>query len=91
MFFHVDSGKLSSVLQHLRDGRTIDGEDLGKPLDLRSGRGSSRCGAKNCPSRVYSMEDHEDDGRRLFPDHADFRSGAVRKIHASGQRLWACR
>ena len=30
MFFHVDAGKLQSVLEHLRDGRTVGG-DLAAP------------------------------------------------------------
>ncbi|MCA1785707.1 MAG: methylenetetrahydrofolate reductase, partial [Desulfobacteraceae bacterium] len=29
MFFHVDSGKLGSVLDHLRKGMTIEGNELG--------------------------------------------------------------
>jgi 5,10-methylenetetrahydrofolate reductase len=28
MFFHVDTGKLHSVLEHLREGQTIDGKEL---------------------------------------------------------------
>ena len=28
MFFHVDTGKLNSVLEHLSEGRTIDGKEL---------------------------------------------------------------
>ena len=28
MFFHVDTGKLESVLEHLREGHTIDGNEL---------------------------------------------------------------
>jgi methylenetetrahydrofolate reductase (NADPH) len=28
MFFHVDTGKLESVLEHLREGHTIDGKEL---------------------------------------------------------------
>ena len=28
MFFHVDAGKLSSVLDHLREGYTVDGKEL---------------------------------------------------------------
>ena len=30
MFFHVDSGKLASVLQHIREGRAVDGERPGR-------------------------------------------------------------
>jgi len=28
MFFHVDTGKLNSVLEHLKEGQTIEGQDL---------------------------------------------------------------
>ena len=28
MFFHVDTGKLNSVLEHLKEGHTIDGKEL---------------------------------------------------------------
>lgn len=39
LFFHVDSGKLGSVLDHTRDGRTVDGGDLEAPLDFTLGSG----------------------------------------------------
>jgi hypothetical protein len=46
MFFHVDAGKLESVLEHLRDGRTIDGENLPEPLISRWARGRVAVGQK---------------------------------------------
>jgi methylenetetrahydrofolate reductase (NADPH) len=38
MFFHVDTGKLNSVLEHLKEGRTIEGKDL--PFKARFTLGS---------------------------------------------------
>jgi hypothetical protein len=28
MFFHVDAGKLQSVLEHMREGQTVEGDSL---------------------------------------------------------------
>lgn len=39
LFFHVDSGKLGSVLDHTRDGRAVEGGDLDAPLDFTLGSG----------------------------------------------------
>ena len=49
MFFHVDAGKLNSVLQHLRDGRTIEGDSLSTPLDFTLGSGVESLGGKKVP------------------------------------------
>jgi methylenetetrahydrofolate reductase (NADPH) len=51
MFFHVDSGKLASVLQHLRDGRTVDGRDLPTPVDFTMGSGVESPWGKNVPKQ----------------------------------------
>jgi len=51
MFFHVDSGKLASVLQHLRDGRTVDGKDLPSPVDFIMGSGVESPWGKNVPKQ----------------------------------------
>ena len=51
MFFHVDSGKLASVLQHLRDGRTVDGKDLPSPVDFTMGSGVESLWGKNVPKQ----------------------------------------
>lgn len=57
MFFHVDAGKLSSVLQHLRDGRSIDGADLGEAFDFTLGSGIESPWGKQLPKKgLYSME-----------------------------------
>jgi len=67
MFFHVDSGKLSSVLQHLRDGRTIDGADLGKPLEFTIGSGIESLWGKKLPKQgLYSMESMKMMGTGFF-------------------------
>ncbi len=49
MFFHVDSGKLASVLKHIRDGRSVDGEALPHPVDFTLGSGVESLWGKNVP------------------------------------------
>jgi methylenetetrahydrofolate reductase (NADPH) len=49
MFFHVDAGKLESVLQHMREGRTVDGGELGKETDFVVGSGVESGWGKNVP------------------------------------------
>ncbi len=49
MFFHVDAGKLESVLQHMREGRTVDGGELGKEADFVVGSGVESAWGKNVP------------------------------------------
>ncbi|HDZ23271.1 MAG: methylenetetrahydrofolate reductase [Thermoplasmata archaeon] len=49
MFFHVDAGKLESVLQHMREGRTVDGGELGKGADFVVGSGVESGWGKNIP------------------------------------------
>jgi methylenetetrahydrofolate reductase (NADPH) len=49
MFFHVDAGKLSSVLDHLKDGHTIEGEPLASKTDFLLGSGVESCWGKNVP------------------------------------------
>ena len=57
MFFHVDAGKLESVLQHIRDGRTIDGEDLPEPFDFTIGSGIESPWGKKVPKQgLMGME-----------------------------------
>ncbi len=57
MFFHVDSGKLSSVLQHIREGRTIEGEDLPEPFDFTLGSGVESLWGKSVPKQgMQGME-----------------------------------
>jgi 5,10-methylenetetrahydrofolate reductase len=49
MFFHVDSGKLSSVLDHLREGHTVDGKDLPHKAEFTFGSGIESKWGKNVP------------------------------------------
>jgi methylenetetrahydrofolate reductase (NADPH) len=58
MFFHVDSGKLGSVLDHLRKGQTIEGNDLGRKLEFTLGSGVETPWGRQMPKR--GMEEMED-------------------------------
>jgi methylenetetrahydrofolate reductase (NADPH) len=58
MFFHVDSGKLGSVLDHLRQGVSIEGNELGKKLEFTLGSGVETPWGKQMPKR--GMEEMED-------------------------------
>lgn len=58
MFFHVDSGKLASVLDHLKEGRTIDGKELDKKMEFTLGSGVETPWGKNVPKQ--GMEEMED-------------------------------
>ncbi len=49
MFFHVDSGKLSSVLDHLKQGYTVDGKELPKKAEFVLGSGVESAWGKNIP------------------------------------------
>jgi 5,10-methylenetetrahydrofolate reductase len=57
MFFHVDAGKLSSVLQHIREGRSIDGEPLPQAFDFTLGSGVESLWGKKVPKQgLQGME-----------------------------------
>jgi len=58
MFFHVDSGKLASVMDHLKEGVTIEGKELDKKIDFILGSGIETPWGKNMPKR--GMEEMED-------------------------------
>lgn len=58
MFFHVDSGKLQSVLEHIREGRTVEGEDLPFKADFVVGSGVESAWGKNVPD--LEMEEMEE-------------------------------
>jgi 5,10-methylenetetrahydrofolate reductase len=49
MFFHVDSGKLLSVLEHIRKGYGVDGQELAKPADFVVGSGVESKWGKDVP------------------------------------------
>lgn len=57
MFFHVDAGKLGSVLEHNRDGRFIDGHSMPKPIDFTLGSGIESLWGKGIPKKgMQGME-----------------------------------
>ncbi len=49
MFFHVDAGKLQSVLEHLREGVSVDGKDLSSKAQFNLGAGVESRWGKNVP------------------------------------------
>jgi 5,10-methylenetetrahydrofolate reductase len=67
MFFHVDSGKLASVLDHIREGRTIEGKELSKPVDFTLGSGVESLWGKNVPKQgMQEMESMREIGAGYF-------------------------
>ncbi len=49
MFFHVDAGKLASVLDHLKEGQTVDGKGLVRNAEFVFGSGIESGWGKNIP------------------------------------------
>ncbi|MCP4343395.1 MAG: methylenetetrahydrofolate reductase [Desulfobulbaceae bacterium] len=67
MFFHVDAGKLSSVLDHLRDGHTIEGDALPGKADFLLGSGVESSWGKNIPDlEMKEMEEMTKIGTGYF-------------------------
>ena len=67
MFFHVDSGKLASVMDHLRQGVTIEGKELDQKIDFVLGSGVETPWGKNMPKRgMEEMEDMMNVGTGFF-------------------------
>jgi len=67
MFFHVDSGKLGSVMDHLKQGVTIEGNDLDNKIDFVLGSGIETPWGKNMPKRgMEEMEDMMNVGTQYF-------------------------
>jgi methylenetetrahydrofolate reductase (NADPH) len=58
MFFHVDAGKLQSVLEHIREGRTVEGDSLKSKADFLVGSGVESSWGKNVPDlEMKEMEE----------------------------------
>jgi len=58
MFFHVDAGKLQSVLEHMREGRTVEGDSLKSKADFLLGSGVESSWGKNVPDlEMKEMEE----------------------------------
>ncbi len=67
MFFHVDSGKLASVMDHLREKKTIEGNELDNPIDFTLGVGVQTPWGKSMPKKgMEEMEDMMNVGTAYF-------------------------
>jgi len=67
MFFHVDAGKLQSVLEHLKEGHTIEGESLKAKADFLLGSGVESAWGKNVPEmEMKEMEEMTKIGTGYF-------------------------
>lgn len=67
MFFHVDSGKLLSVLDHLRQGQTVDGKVLEATAEFVVGAGVESAWGKNVPElEMKEMEEMTNIGTGYF-------------------------
>lgn len=67
MFFHVDAGKLSSVLDHLKDGCTIEGDALLQKTEFTLGSGVESSWGKNVPDlEMKEMEEMTKIGTGYF-------------------------
>jgi methylenetetrahydrofolate reductase (NADPH) len=67
MFFHVDSEKLNSVLEHLRDGHTVDGKELASKPEFNIGSGVESKWGSNVPDlEMREMEEMTKMGAGYF-------------------------
>lgn len=67
MFFHVDAGKLSSVLDHLREGHTVEGDSLPYKAEFMLGSGVESSWGKNVPDlEMREMEEMTKIGTGYF-------------------------
>ncbi len=67
MFFHVDAGKLQSVIEHIRDGRTVDGQEIKAKADFLIGSGVESKWGKNVPDlELREMETMTNMGAGYF-------------------------
>jgi len=58
MFFHVDAGKLQSVLEHIKEGQTVEGDSLKSKADFLVGSGVESAWGKNVPDlEMKEMEE----------------------------------
>lgn len=58
MFFHVDAGKLQSVLEHFRDGKSVDGQEIEVRPNFFLGSGVESAWGKNVPDlELKEMEE----------------------------------
>ena len=81
MFFHVDAGKLDSVLDHLRKGYTVDGKDLPFKAEFTFGSGVESKWGKNIPElELKEMEEMINKGTGYFLTTPIFDVGLFEKF-----------
>ncbi len=67
MFFHVDSGKLASVMDHIGQGHTVDGKELPSKAEFVLGSGVESSWGKNVPDlEMKEMEEMTKIGTGYF-------------------------
>lgn len=67
MFFHVDTGKLQSVLRHLKEGSTVEGQRLPFKAEFLLGSGVESSWGKNVPDlEMKEMETLTEIGTGYF-------------------------
>jgi methylenetetrahydrofolate reductase (NADPH) len=67
MFFHVDAGKLQSVLQHIKEGQTVEGDSLKARAEFLVGSGVESAWGKNVPDlEMKEMEEMTKIGAGYF-------------------------
>jgi methylenetetrahydrofolate reductase (NADPH) len=67
MFFHVDVSKLFSVLESLKEGRDVQGKEIGKHLDFSVGSGVESSWGKKTPDlELQEMEKMIEQGTNFF-------------------------
>lgn len=67
MFFHVDAGKIGSVLQHMREGQTVDGQPLERKAEFVLGSGIESGWGKEVPAlELKEMEEMTKIGAGYF-------------------------
>ncbi len=67
MFFHVDAGKLQSVLEHIREGHTVEGDTLKSKAEFLLGSGVESSWGRNVPDlEMKEMEEMTKVGTGYF-------------------------
>lgn len=67
MFFHVDAGKIQSVLEHMREGQTVEGDALESKAEFFLGSGIESAWGKNIPDlELKEMEEMTKMGTGYF-------------------------
>jgi methylenetetrahydrofolate reductase (NADH) len=67
MFFHVDAGKLQSVLENIREGHTVEGDSLESKAEFLLGSGVESSWGKNVPDlEMKEMEEMTKIGAGYF-------------------------